>query len=104
MQESQTAPKLLIHLTVLYGFPTDAVVPFILSNDKCIWEKLLSGFSCEIFTSPKEGQICFLVNNCADKERMEEALTNLPLVKEGFFEIKIYQINGCKNLDGFFGQ
>ncbi|MCR8560346.1 hypothetical protein KXD93_22020 [Mucilaginibacter sp. BJC16-A38] len=104
MQEFQEAAKLLIRLSVQYGFPTYAVLPYILKDDKGDWQRLLAGFNCEIFLSAKEGQICFLISDCVDKAELEKALTNLPLVKEGFFEIRIYQFFGCKNLDGFFGQ
>jgi hypothetical protein len=93
---------IIIKLNVMYDYPVDAVLPFVLSFDKASWENCLSCYSYEMFMCRQKKQIFFLLRNCADSKSIEGVFNNLPLIREGFFEINIYEGIGIENLDSFF--
>jgi hypothetical protein len=103
LKQDQPGMMLLIRLMVKYECSTDAILPFMMKNDRRRWKTFFAGFNFELFICHQEGHIFLLIRDCADQKKMQEALTNLPLVKEGFFEITVYQFIGFENLDSFFG-
>jgi hypothetical protein len=94
--------KILVCLTVKYGFPVTAVLGFFERNDRELWEAILGNFYYEMCVCHEEGEIYILIRDCVDEQKLKQALWKLPLVSEGFLEMQFLQFGKFKSLDKLF--
>jgi len=92
----------LICLKVKYGYPLSTLYGFLQRQDFLTWEAHLLQFSSELVANEIEGCIFWLVNNCIDIRRLTDQVYNLPLLKEEFFEMQVFELKSFRNLDCLF--
>lgn len=92
----------MICLKVMYGYPLGALYGFLGNQDYEIWERHLGEFSNEISVNFSEGIIYWVVENGDTPAMLRAKLTELPLVKEGFLELRIHELTAFNNLKCWF--
>lgn len=94
--------KLLICLKVKYGYPINALYGFLKKTDREEWDSFFKNISYEICVNQPDGLIYILLENCEDLTKFKKELFQLPLIKEEFLEICIFQFLNFESINSLF--
>lgn len=92
----------MISLSVQYGFPVHALYGFLNDGDHLVWNDYLSDMAHDVSVCEEQGKIYWLVRGCDNIGRLRSGLDSLPLVKEGFLEVQLFEFSAFKELSCLF--